>query len=140
MNLEDETGMVNVLCSTGVWARHRWLAQTASALLIRGQVQNASGAVTVLAEKRAGGRRPLRGGDRDMLIALPASDRRYRLKLDDDDVDSVGGLMAKGLTMVPIAGSVSVVTSTPKRERARAPSVRSRRYGIFCSWCRSFCG
>lgn len=51
MNLEDETGMVNVLCSTGVWARHRRLAQTASALLIRGQVQNASGAVTVLAER-----------------------------------------------------------------------------------------
>ena len=43
MNLEDETGMVNVLCSPGVWARHRRLAQTASALLIRGQVQNASG-------------------------------------------------------------------------------------------------
>ena len=36
MNLEDETGMVNVLCSPGVWARHRKLAQTASALLIRG--------------------------------------------------------------------------------------------------------
>lgn len=51
MNLEDETGMVNVLCSTGVWARHRRLAQTASALLVRGQVQNASGAVTLLAER-----------------------------------------------------------------------------------------
>ncbi len=36
MNLEDETGMVNVLCSPGVWARHRKLAQTASALVIRG--------------------------------------------------------------------------------------------------------
>lgn len=51
INLEDETGMVNVLCTPGVWARHRRLAQTASALLIRGQVQNASGAVTVLAER-----------------------------------------------------------------------------------------
>jgi error-prone DNA polymerase len=51
MNLEDETGMVNVLCTPGVWARHRRLAQTASALLIRGQVQNASGAVTVVAER-----------------------------------------------------------------------------------------
>jgi hypothetical protein len=28
INLEDETGMVNVLCSPGVWARHRRLAQT----------------------------------------------------------------------------------------------------------------
>ncbi len=51
VNLEDETGMVNVLCSPGVWARHRRLAQTASALLIRGQVQNASGAVTVVADR-----------------------------------------------------------------------------------------
>ncbi|SRX91897.1 putative DNA polymerase III (alpha chain) DnaE2 (DNA nucleotidyltransferase) [Mycobacterium tuberculosis H37Rv] [Mycobacterium shimoidei] len=51
LNLEDETGMVNVLCTPAVWARHRKLAQTASALLIRGQVQNASGAVTVMAER-----------------------------------------------------------------------------------------
>jgi error-prone DNA polymerase len=51
MNLEDETGMVNVLCTPGVWARHRRLAQTAPALLIRGQLQNATGAVTVIAER-----------------------------------------------------------------------------------------
>ena len=51
VNIEDETGMVNVLCTPGMWARHRRLAQTASALLIRGQVQNASGAVTVVAER-----------------------------------------------------------------------------------------
>ena len=51
MNIEDETGMVNVLCTPGVWAGHRKLAQTASALLIRGQVQNATGAVTVVAER-----------------------------------------------------------------------------------------
>ena len=51
VNLEDETGMVNVLCTPGVWARHRKLANTAPALLIRGQVQNASGAVTVVAER-----------------------------------------------------------------------------------------
>lgn len=51
MNIEDETGMVNVLCTPGVWTRHRKLAQTATALLIRGQVQNATGAVTVVAER-----------------------------------------------------------------------------------------
>lgn len=51
LNLEDETGMVNILCSPGVWARHRKLAQTAAALLIRGQVQNATGAVTVVADR-----------------------------------------------------------------------------------------
>jgi error-prone DNA polymerase len=51
INIEDETGMVNVLCTPGVWARHRKLAQTAAALVIRGQVQNATGAVTVIAER-----------------------------------------------------------------------------------------
>ena len=51
MNIEDETGMVNVLCTPGLWTRYRRLAQTAPALLIRGQVQNASGAVTVVAER-----------------------------------------------------------------------------------------
>lgn len=51
INLEDETGMVNVLCTPGVWTRHRKLANTAPALLIRGQVQNASGAITVIAER-----------------------------------------------------------------------------------------
>jgi error-prone DNA polymerase len=51
LNLEDETGMVNVLCAPGVWARHRKVAQTAPAMLIRGQLQNATGAVTVVAER-----------------------------------------------------------------------------------------
>ncbi|WP_396900408.1 OB-fold nucleic acid binding domain-containing protein, partial [Mycolicibacterium sp.] len=51
VNLEDETGMVNVLCAPGVWARHRKLAQTSAALIIRGIVQNATGAVTVIADR-----------------------------------------------------------------------------------------
>ena len=62
INLEDETGMVNVLCSPGVWARHRKLAQAAPALLVRGQVQNATGAVTVIADRL--GKLELRVGSR----------------------------------------------------------------------------
>ncbi|MBY8858056.1 error-prone DNA polymerase [Nocardia sp. CA2R105] len=50
VNLEDETGMVNVVCSVGLWQRYRRIAQGASALLVRGRVQNAEGAVTVVAE------------------------------------------------------------------------------------------
>ncbi|MEV5839600.1 error-prone DNA polymerase [Nocardia sp. NPDC052112] len=50
LNLEDETGMVNVVCSVGLWTRYRRLAQSATALLIRGRVQNAEGAVSVVAE------------------------------------------------------------------------------------------
>lgn len=51
INLEDETGMVNVVCSVGLWARYRKLAVTARALIIRGQVQNASGAISVVADQ-----------------------------------------------------------------------------------------
>lgn len=50
LNLEDETGMVNVVCSVGLWARYRTLAHTASALLVRGRLQNADGVVTLLAD------------------------------------------------------------------------------------------
>ena len=51
INLEDETGMVNVVCSVGLWTRYRLLAQTAPALIVRGRVQNAEGAVTVVADR-----------------------------------------------------------------------------------------
>ena len=43
--------MVNVLCTPGMWMRHQRSALGAAALVIRGRVQNASGAVTVLAER-----------------------------------------------------------------------------------------
>ncbi len=43
--------MVNVVCSVGLWAKYRKLANTAPALLVRGKVQNAEGAVTVVADR-----------------------------------------------------------------------------------------
>ncbi|MGV9678015.1 error-prone DNA polymerase [Nocardia sp. NPDC003482] len=50
INLEDETGMVNVVCSVGLWHRYRRVAQSAPALLIRGRIQNVEGVVSVVAE------------------------------------------------------------------------------------------
>ncbi|OLZ44842.1 hypothetical protein BS330_40105, partial [Amycolatopsis keratiniphila subsp. nogabecina] len=50
-NLEDETGMANVLVSPGLWARHKVIARSSAALLIRGQVQAAEGVVTLVADK-----------------------------------------------------------------------------------------
>jgi error-prone DNA polymerase len=67
LNLEDETGMVNVLCSPQLWARQRRLAQTAPAMVIRGIVQNATGAVTVVADKL---------GKLDMRVASKSRDFR----------------------------------------------------------------
>jgi error-prone DNA polymerase len=43
LSLEDETGMVNVICPPQVWARHRRMAVAAPALLIRGRVEHPGG-------------------------------------------------------------------------------------------------
>ena len=51
LGLEDETGLINVMVSPGLWKRQRVLARTAKALVIRGIVQNASGAVSVVADR-----------------------------------------------------------------------------------------
>ena len=51
LNLEDETGMVNVICSTGFWARYRTVLQACPALLIRGILQNTEGVINVIADR-----------------------------------------------------------------------------------------
>ena len=51
INLEDETGLINVVCSKGCWARYRRVARGAPALLIRGRVEKAEGVINVVAEK-----------------------------------------------------------------------------------------
>ncbi|MCM3924505.1 error-prone DNA polymerase, partial [Frankia sp. AiPs1] len=51
VNLEDETGLVNVICSPGVWARHRVVARTAVALVVRGRLERADGVTNVIAER-----------------------------------------------------------------------------------------
>ncbi|HEX3789802.1 MAG TPA: error-prone DNA polymerase [Pseudonocardiaceae bacterium] len=54
LNLEDETGMLNVLCSPGLWARFRTVAVVSPALLVRGVVQAAENVVTLVADHLAG--------------------------------------------------------------------------------------
>ncbi len=51
VNLEDETGLVNVVVSKGCWARHRRIARSAPALLVRGRLERAEGVINVIAEK-----------------------------------------------------------------------------------------
>ncbi|MGH3851074.1 MAG: OB-fold nucleic acid binding domain-containing protein, partial [Pseudonocardiaceae bacterium] len=51
VNLEDETGLINVICSRGVWIRYRQVAQSATAMLIRGRLEKADGVVNVVAER-----------------------------------------------------------------------------------------
>jgi error-prone DNA polymerase len=44
LSLEDETGMVNVICLPPVWERHQPAATVAPALLVRGRVERTGGA------------------------------------------------------------------------------------------------
>jgi error-prone DNA polymerase len=51
VNLEDETGHVNVVFSRGAWARWKHVARHAPVLLIRGRVRKGQGAVSLDAER-----------------------------------------------------------------------------------------
>ena len=51
INLEDETGLVNVIVSKGCWARHRKVARSAAALVIQGRLEKSEGVVNLVAER-----------------------------------------------------------------------------------------
>lgn len=51
VNVEDETGLVNVICPPAVWARHRPVARAASALVVHGRLEAGYGVVNVVAER-----------------------------------------------------------------------------------------
>jgi error-prone DNA polymerase len=51
LNLEDETGMVNVVCSRGAWLRWKPVARSCAALLVRGRVERSEGSMTLVAER-----------------------------------------------------------------------------------------
>jgi len=43
--------MVNVICSKGAWVRWRSVARNSRALIVRGRLERAEGAITVIAER-----------------------------------------------------------------------------------------
>ncbi|MGO8869943.1 MAG: error-prone DNA polymerase [Acidimicrobiales bacterium] len=51
LNLEDETGMVNVVCSRGAWVRWKPVARACPALLVRGRIERSEGSMTLVAER-----------------------------------------------------------------------------------------
>lgn len=51
LNIEDETGMLNVLCSPGLWKRYRSVARHSAALKVRGILQHSQGVVTMMADQ-----------------------------------------------------------------------------------------
>ncbi|GDY29244.1 error-prone DNA polymerase [Gandjariella thermophila] len=68
LNLEDETGMVNVVCSAGLWARYRRVARSSGALLVRGVVENAEGVVSLVADRL-----------QQLHLRIPSRSRDFRL-------------------------------------------------------------
>ncbi|MGH9024043.1 MAG: OB-fold nucleic acid binding domain-containing protein, partial [Acidimicrobiia bacterium] len=51
LSLEDETGLLNVICSKGVWRRYRPVARLAPAVVVRGVLERHQGVVTVVAQR-----------------------------------------------------------------------------------------
>jgi len=52
MNIEDETGLINVICSVGVWGRYRRVARDSAALIVRGVLERSvDGVINVLADR-----------------------------------------------------------------------------------------
>ncbi|MFG6443898.1 error-prone DNA polymerase [Microbacterium sp. P07] len=52
LNLEDEHGLVNVICSVGVWNRYRRVARESPALIVRGVLERSMEGVTNLLADR----------------------------------------------------------------------------------------
>ncbi|WP_433275843.1 error-prone DNA polymerase [Pseudonocardia xinjiangensis] len=52
VNLEDESGMLNVTCSEGLWARYRTVAMGSTALLVRGRLERSpEGVLNLVADR-----------------------------------------------------------------------------------------
>jgi len=51
LNIEDETGLINVVVSKGCWIRHRIVAGTAPAMYVQGRLERSEGVVNVIAER-----------------------------------------------------------------------------------------
>ncbi len=51
VNLEDETGLVNVICPVAVWERYGALARSAPALVVHGKLERAERAISVVAQR-----------------------------------------------------------------------------------------
>jgi error-prone DNA polymerase len=68
MNLEDETGLVNVVCSVGVWKRYRLVARDSSTLIVRGTLERSpEGVINLIAD-----------GFESLALSVRATSRDFR--------------------------------------------------------------
>ena len=71
LNVEDETGMLNVVVFAGMWERHRRVLRSAAGVLVTGTVENVEGATNLVLEDVA----PIESLYPDAAGALPAKHR-----------------------------------------------------------------
>ena len=65
INLEDETGLLNVVCSPGLWQRYRTVARSSTALLVRGRLEKSDGVINLNADRLSPLSVPVRSPSRD---------------------------------------------------------------------------
>jgi error-prone DNA polymerase len=53
LNLEDETGLINIVVSKGCWVRFQQVARGAPAMVIRGRLERSEGVINIVAEHLA---------------------------------------------------------------------------------------
>jgi error-prone DNA polymerase len=52
LNIEDETGLVNVICSVGFWSRYRRIVRESPALIVRGVLERSEeGVIAIVADR-----------------------------------------------------------------------------------------
>jgi error-prone DNA polymerase len=65
INLEDETGMLNVTCSPGLWQRYRKVARSSAALIVRGRLEKVEGVLNLVADRLDAVTPPISPASRD---------------------------------------------------------------------------
>jgi error-prone DNA polymerase len=51
VNLEDETGLINVICSAGVWKRYRRVARSSPGLVVHGRLERVETVINIVADR-----------------------------------------------------------------------------------------
>ena len=135
LNLEDEHGLVNVICSMGVWNRYRRVVRESPALIVRGILERSAEGVTNLLADRF---EPLTVAVRAPLARLPVSRRRVYPS------PSVPSYWETGGRTVPIASTVETITPETRGPQCpldprtlRAPRAGTRSACCACARSRS---
>lgn len=67
LSLEDEAGLLNIVCSVGLWEKYRQVLRTSQGLIIRGVVERADDVINIVAD-----------GVERLELAVPLASRDFR--------------------------------------------------------------